>query len=159
HHADRHQVVRGEDGRRLEVAAEDRLGLARAADLGKFGIDDHMVGQAGGTRAAEAILGGDFKPSAIFASNDLMAIGVMQALRDRNIRIPEDIAVVGFDDISAAKLVTPTLTTVAQFQRQMGERAAQMLMDRLRGVRSGAGTTVEMPFELILRGSTGTNKR
>ena len=88
-----------------------------------------------------------------------MAIGVMQALRDRNIRIPEDIAVAGFDDISAAKLVTPTLTTVAQFQRQMGERAAQMLMDRLRGVTSGAGTAVEMPFELIVRGSTGAEKR
>jgi LacI family transcriptional regulator len=135
-----------------------RAALA-AAGLPEHVVIDNEFSEVGGTRAAEAILGGDFKPSAIFAANDLMAIGVMQALRDRGIRIPEDIAVVGFDDISAAKLVTPTLTTVAQFQRQMGERAAQMLMDRLRGATTGAGTAVEMPFELIVRGSTGTEKR
>ncbi len=127
--------------------------------LTKFGHPDHVViddefSEMGGVRAAESILGGDFRPTAIFAANDLMAIGVMQSLRERGIRIPEDIAVVGFDDISAAKLVTPTLTTVAQFQWKMGERAAQTLMDRLRGEKTGAGTAVEMPFDLIVRGST-----
>ncbi|RAX40296.1 LacI family transcriptional regulator [Rhizobium tropici] len=127
--------------------------------LAEFGHPDHVVtddefSEMGGVRAAESILGGDFRPTAIFAANDLMAIGVMQSLRERGIRIPEDIAVVGFDDISAAKLVTPTLTTVAQFQWKMGERAAQMLMERLRGEKTGAGTAVEMPFDLIVRGST-----
>lgn len=129
------------------------------AALAKLGHPDHVViddefSELGGIRAAESILGGDFKPTAIFAANDLMAIGVMQSLRERRIRIPEDIAVVGFDDISAAKLVTPSLTTVAQFQWKMGERAAQTLMDRLRGEKTGAGTAVEMPFDLIVRGST-----
>ncbi|WP_267548870.1 LacI family DNA-binding transcriptional regulator [Rhizobium rhizogenes] len=124
-----------------------------------FGHPDHVViddefSEMGGIRAAENILEGKFQPTAIFAANDLMAIGVMQSLRERRIRIPEDIAVVGFDDISAAKLVTPTLTTVAQFQWKMGERAAQTLMDRLRGEKTGAGTAVEMPFDLIVRGST-----
>ena len=83
-----------------------------------------------------------------------MAIGVMQALRDRGLAIPDDVAVVGFDDISAAKLVTPSLTTVAQFQYQMGAKAAQILMERLRGSKPGAGTALEMPFSLIERGST-----
>jgi LacI family transcriptional regulator len=129
------------------------------AALSRRGHPDHVViddefSELGGIRAAESILGGDFRPTAIFAANDLMAIGVMQSLRERGIRIPEDIAVVGFDDISAAKLVTPTLTTVAQFQWKMGERAAQTLMDRLRGEKTGAGTAVEMPFDLIVRGST-----
>ncbi|TIX86766.1 LacI family DNA-binding transcriptional regulator [Rhizobium sp. P44RR-XXIV] len=127
--------------------------------LAGFGHPDHVViddefSEMGGIRAAESILEGDFQPTAIFAANDLMAIGVMQSLRERHIRIPEDIAVVGFDDISAAKLVTPTLTTVAQFQWKMGERAAQTLMERLRGEKTGAGTAVEMPFDLIVRGST-----
>ncbi len=127
--------------------------------LAEFGHPDHVViddefSEMGGIRAAASILGGDFRPTAIFAANDLMAIGVMQSLRERGIRIPEDVAVVGFDDISAAKLVTPTLTTVAQFQWKMGERAAQTLMDRLRGEKTGAGTAVEMPFDLIVRGST-----
>ena len=127
--------------------------------LAEFSHPDHVVidnefSEMGGIRAAESILSGDFRPTAIFAANDLMAIGVMQSLRERGIRIPEDIAVVGFDDISAAKLVTPTLTTVAQFQWKMGERAAQTLMERLRGEKTGAGTAVEMPFDLIVRGST-----
>lgn len=115
---------------------------------------DEAFSEEGGVRAATAILSGGFKPSAIFAANDLMAIGVMQALRDRNIDIPGEIAVVGFDDISAAKLVTPSLTTVAQFQYQMGVKAAQILMERLRGSTPSAGTTLEMPYSLVERGST-----
>jgi LacI family transcriptional regulator len=110
--------------------------------------------EEGGFRAAEKILAGDYKPTAIFAANDLMAIGVMQALRERQIDIPGDIAVVGFDDISAAKLVTPSLTTVAQFQYQMGVKAAQILMERLRGSTAAIGTALEMPFSLVERGST-----
>jgi LacI family transcriptional regulator len=136
----------------------NRIKGYRAA-LAEAGYPDHVIideefNEVGGTRAAEAILASSFHPTAIFAANDLMAIGVMQALRERDIDIPRDIAVVGFDDISAAKLVTPPLTTVAQFQRQMGERAAQTLMERLRGTKTGAGTALEMPFNLIQRGST-----
>jgi LacI family transcriptional regulator len=115
---------------------------------------DEAFNEEGGVRAATAILGGEFKPTAIFAANDLMAIGVMQALRDGKIDIPGEIAVVGFDDISAAKLVTPSLTTVAQFQYQMGVKAAQILMERLRGSTPSAGTTLEMPYSLVERGST-----
>ncbi|KKC31752.1 LacI family DNA-binding transcriptional regulator [Devosia psychrophila] len=107
-----------------------------------------------GFAAAEKILQREERPTAIFAANDLMAIGVMQLLRERNVAIPADIAVVGFDDISAAKLVTPSLTTVAQFQYQMGVKAAEILMQRLRGVSTTIGTAIEMPFSLVERGST-----
>ena len=115
---------------------------------------DNAFSEVGGMRAGTAVLESGYRPTAIFAANDLMAIGVMQALRDRGIAIPTDIAVVGFDDISAAKLVTPPLTTVAQFQGEMGVQAAQILMERLRGAKLGAGTALEMPFRLIERGST-----
>ena len=71
-------------------------------------------------RATETMLADGDRPTAIFAANDLMAIGAIQALRERSIAVPDDIAVVGFDDISAARLITPPLTTVAQFQRDMG---------------------------------------
>jgi LacI family transcriptional regulator len=64
------------------------------------------------------------------------------------------VAVAGFDDISAARLVTPPLTTVAQFQGDMGVKAAEILMERLAGSKPGAGTALEMPFRLIERGST-----
>ena len=107
-----------------------------------------------GLGAAEAVLASGYNPTAIFAANDLMAIGVMQALRARGIEIPRQIAVAGFDDISAAKLVTPPLTTVAQFQEKMGAKAAEILMDRLGGGGREVGTAIEMPFGLIERGST-----
>lgn len=115
---------------------------------------DNAFSEEGGMRATQAILASSYAPTAIFAANDLMAIGVMQALRERGLAVPNDMAVVGFDDISAARLVTPSLTTVAQFQYQMGVKAAQVLMERLRGSQLGAGTALEMPFSLIERGST-----
>lgn len=129
------------------------------AAMAAFGGEEHVViesefNERAGMRAAESVLASGYAPTAIFAANDLMAIGVMQALRERGIDIPREIAVVGFDDISAARLVTPSLTTVAQFQADMGVRAAEIMMERLRGSRAGAGTVLEMPFMLVERGST-----
>lgn len=130
-----------------------RAALAKAGGTAHVVIEDEF-NEIGGLRAAEAVLASGYAPTAIFAANDLMAIGVMQALRDRGIDIPGEIAVVGFDDIPASRLVTPSLTTVAQFQGDMGVKAAQILMERLRGSRPGAGSALEMPFSLIERGST-----
>ena len=115
---------------------------------------DDAFNEEGGFRAAQAILSRKERPTAIFAANDLMAIGVMQALRMGGVSIPGDIAVAGFDDISAARLVSPALTTVAQHQHEVGIRAAEILMDRIKGRVTGMGTAVEMPFTLIERGST-----
>jgi LacI family transcriptional regulator len=140
----------GPQGVRIDgyKAALQEAGLEPAVAL------EDTFSEEGGFRAAEKILASEFRPTAIFAANDLMAIGVMQALRERKIDIPGDIAVVGFDDISAAKLVTPSLTTVAQFQYQMGVKAAQILMERLRGSTAAIGTALEMPFSLVEREST-----
>lgn len=77
--------------------------------LAKAGYPEHVIideefSEIGSTRAAEAMLASTFQPAAIFAANDLMAVGVMQALRERDIEIPREVAVVGFDDIPAALL-------------------------------------------------------
>lgn len=117
-------------------------------------VIENSFTESAGLEAANAILKSGFGPTAIFAANDLMAIGVMQALRNRDIAVPGNMAVVGFDNISAAPLVTPPLTTVTQFQDRMGERAAEILLQRLNGEIVGPGTAQEMPFELIERGST-----
>lgn len=117
-------------------------------------VMDEKFSEEGGLRAARAILARPLRPTAIFAANDLMAIGAMQALREAGLRVPQDIAVAGFDDISAAQLVSPALTTVAQFQSDLGLRAAQILMDRMTGKGSEGGTALEMPFRLIERQST-----
>jgi len=94
------------------------------------------------------------QPAAVFAANDLMAIGAMQAIRDAGLRIPQDIAVVGFDDIPAARLITPALTTIHQDQEGMGRRAVEVFIERLEGKAPPHGRSIEMPYELIIREST-----
>ena len=83
-----------------------------------------------------------------------MAMGAYQAITEANLRIPENIAVIGFDDIPLAKLLTPPLTTVAQFQEKLGRRAAEMLFERLIGLDNEKSRMEKMPFELIVRAST-----
>jgi LacI family transcriptional regulator len=95
----------------------------------------------------------DVSLSAIFAANDLMAMGAMVAIREAGLSIPDDIAVVGFDNIPSAKLVSPSLTTIAQFQHRLGQRAAEMLMERLNGTAPKNGRSEVMPYELIVRKS------
>ncbi|MDB5541764.1 MAG: transcriptional regulator, LacI family [Devosia sp.] len=146
-------MVAGRGGPQSVRVEGYRAALAEAGGTTHVVIEEEF-NEIGGLRAAEAVLASGYAPTAIFAANDLMAIGVMQALRDRGIDIPREIAVVGFDDISASRLVTPSLTTIAQFQGDMGVKAAQILMERLRGSRPGAGSALEMPFSLIERGST-----
>lgn len=130
-----------------------RQALVEAGGTPQVVLDDEFS-ETGGSRAAKAMLASGERPTAIFAANDLMAIGVIQALREADIAVPGDVSVVGFDDISAARMITPPLTTVAQFQRDMGAKAAQTLMERLSGARQGAGTALEVPFSLIERAST-----
>jgi LacI family transcriptional regulator len=92
--------------------------------------------------------------TAVFAANDLMAMGALCAIREAGLRVPQDIAVAGLDDIPAAHLVEPPLTTITQFQQDIGRRAAEMLFERLNGSEIGAPRAVEMPFSLIVREST-----
>lgn len=116
---------------------------------------DDLFGEEDGYRATTRLLADGGRPTAIFAVNDLMAIGAMAALREAGLDIPADVAVAGFDDIPAARLVTPSLTTVTQFQDDLGREAARTLVARLRGRGSAPeGTSREMPFRLVERRST-----
>ena len=110
--------------------------------------------QDGGYRAMRRLLGLSPRPTAVFATNDVMAMGALVAIREAGLRIPEDVALVGFDDTPSTKLVTPPLTTVTQFQENLGRRAAEMLFERLEGRAPDHGRYEEMPHELIVRGST-----
>jgi len=130
-----------------------REAMAAAGASASVTITEAFSEEAG-FAAAQTILDSDARPTAIFAANDLMAIGVMRAARERNLSIPDDLAVVGFDDISPASLVSPPLTTVSQFQAHMGKRAAEVLLERLRGLRPPHGTTEEVRFRLMERAST-----
>jgi LacI family transcriptional regulator len=92
-------------------------------------------------------------PTAVFAANDLMAMGALLAMREAGLRVPADIALVGLDDIPAARLVNPPLTTIAQFPERLGRRAAELLFDRLVGRAPGEPRHEVLPFELVVRES------
>lgn len=95
--------------------------------------------------------------TAIFCANDLIAIGAMNALKEKGLRIPEDISIVGFDDIYFSSLVTPALTTVRQPSYEIGYLAIETLIDILEG-RENMRDKVEIKLELIVRESTSKRR-
>jgi LacI family transcriptional regulator len=129
--------------RRLGLA--DEPGLIVAADA---------FSEQGGYRALGTMLAGGARPSAIFGANDLIAIGMLQRLRELGLDVPQDISVVGFNDIPLAGLLQPALTTVRVPQLGMGIVAARLLIDRLQG-RPITNGRVTLPTELVIRASSG----
>ena len=95
--------------------------------------------------------------TAIVAFNDMSAIGAIRALRDANLRVPEDVSVIGFDDIQLAAFHTPRLTTIRQPLRHMGESAARILVQRLQGFKDYP-LELAVPPELIIRETTASPK-
>jgi LacI family transcriptional regulator len=116
-------------------------------------VETSQYDETGGAEGMRQLLVNPQQPDGIFAANDLMAIGVIQAARAAGMHVPVDLAVVGFDDIPAAALVTPALTTIRQFQLEMGRQAAKLVIARLAGQAPESGQMVEMPFELVVRES------
>jgi len=115
--------------------------------------DEEETSVAGGTSAAERLLASGAKPTAIFAANDAMAIGCMRHLKSRGMRIPEDVALVGFDDIEMSSHIEPHLTTVRVFKEEMGKIAVQRVVDSI-AAKTKTIVTTHVPVELIVREST-----
>ncbi|MFB8038346.1 LacI family DNA-binding transcriptional regulator [Streptomyces sp. NPDC056004] len=114
-----------------------------------------MMTQAEGARAAEALLDRDGeRPQGVLFANDQMAVGALRALERRGVRVPEDIAVTGFDGIPLSRIVRPSLTTVRQPIRQLGEQAVELLVQRL-GDSSSEPVSLMLPVSLIRRASCG----
>lgn len=109
---------------------------------------------AGGYQAALPLLSAPQRPTAVFAANDLIAIGVMKAARELGLRIPDDLALVGGDNIELAEYLEVPLTTFHQPGREIGARGAELLLARLLGDRESAEQIV-LPTELIVRASSG----
>ena len=93
------------------------------------------------------------RPTAIFCANDLMAIGALDVARQLGMKIPNDLAIIGYDDITAASLITPALTTIQPRTYDAGKVAGQLLMERITGMYEGPGRHVAMPHQLIQRES------
>lgn len=110
--------------------------------------------RAGGHAAMTKLMRRKHPPDAVFCANDLMAIGAMDAARELQVRIPDDVALVGFDDIEAAALVSPGLSTVANPAYEAGRAAGGLLLDRLLGRHTGGRRTVVLPCRLVVRATS-----
>ena len=96
------------------------------------------------------------KPDAVFAGGDTIAVGALQAITESGLRVPDDIAIIGFDDIDVARQSTPSLTTMRQPVQQKGAIAAQLLMDLIEG-KLESPQHILLPTELVIRGSCGAD--
>ncbi|HEY7401097.1 MAG TPA: LacI family DNA-binding transcriptional regulator [Actinomycetota bacterium] len=131
-----------------------RAALAEAGlafDAQRFAVGDFT--RAGGAAAMRELLERRARPRALFCANDLMAIGAMDALREAELGVPRDVAVMGYDDIEAAALVTPDLTTVVNPAYEMGRACGRLLLERMSGADDGPRREVVIPHRLIPRAS------
>jgi LacI family transcriptional regulator len=137
------------------VSSVDRVqgfrGALADAGLSPFAEEAGDYSEASGADAARRILA-EGRPDAILVASDLMARGALTALRSAGIRVPEDVALVGFDDSSVALSTEPQLTTMRQPMYAQGEAMAGVLLSRLAG-RDPAHTTI-LPTELVVRASS-----
>jgi LacI family transcriptional regulator len=147
-------------GDSVETSAQERLyGFRRSQEM--FGLDgdrDLVVMNCKsrmdeGFTAMNGILDMDRLPTAVLAYNDLIAVGAMDAIKQRGLSIPKDISVVGFDDIGLASEVNPFLTTIHVPKRRMGIMAVQSLLQIIRGKQEPA-KKILVPTRLVVRDST-----
>jgi LacI family transcriptional regulator len=127
-----------------------RAGLEPSEDLEIAG----RFSEASGYEAGRALLGLEPRPTAVFAANDHMAIGVMGAMQDAGLRVPGDVAVAGFDDIPMARYLTPPLTTVHVDVLRLGQRAVELLLHP-REDSATPGRHEMLTTTLVVRGSCG----
>lgn len=143
----------------FSVGQRRRAGFMRAMDEAGLSVPSEYMQQGdwsleSGQRAAQIMLSLSERPTAIFAFNDYMAIGCVLAAQAMGLRVPEDVAVVGFDNIPEASWLKPGLTTVAQFPLEFGRQMARLVFERIEGVITGPKRCVEVPCRLIERAST-----
>ena len=133
--------------------ALEQAGIAAENELMQEGGFRHD----GGYRAMQALLDLPRPPTAVFVANNLMTLGALQAIHERGREIPEDIALVGFDDMPWATSLQPPLSTVAQPTRELGCTAAELLLSRIQDSQR-ATRHVILETRLIVRASSCSPK-
>ena len=141
--------------------AERRRGARRAIKMA--GLDPNEImsefpitaqNASSGEQCVEALLAHPFQPSAIFCANDLLALGVMRGLGQRGIKIPNDMALIGYDDVEFASMLSPALTSIRQPKYQLGRAAAELLLHEINETEQHQHTQIMYQPELIIRAST-----
>jgi LacI family transcriptional regulator len=115
--------------------------------------------QDSGYELANQALALDPHPTAILGANNFISIGILKALRDVRLNVPEDMSVVGFDDLPASMIVDPFLTVAAQPAYQMGSQATELLLKRITGQLPEVSQEIILPTEMIVRRSSGQPRK
>jgi LacI family transcriptional regulator len=141
--------------------AEDRLaGYQRAMAEANLTADPNLIiygafNQTSGYDMIQRLLAIEPRPTAIFAANNMIGIGALKAIQDVGLRVPDDIAMVSFDDLPQNLLSFPFFTVAAQPAYDMGRMATQLLVARLTGKAPEACQEIVLPVEMIVRQSSG----
>jgi LacI family transcriptional regulator len=156
-----HRKIAFIGGEIFHLSIAERLqGYKLAMERANIIIDDSLIvtneeylSRQNGYKCAQKIFNGEARASSVFAGNDSTAIGVMQYLKDKQFKIPENISIVGCDDVEADLLLDPPLTTIKIPKIDMGSEAVQLLLSLMNGEKKYAKKII-VPVELVVRKST-----
>jgi len=160
-----HQRITILAGPQSVSTAVDRVnGFCRALrDIGLDTCDTQILWgnytQESGYEMAKEALATKPTPTAIFAANNFVAIGALRALKEGNYRVPEDVAIVAFDDIPLVFTIEPFLTVATQPAREMGKRAVRLLLERIKGEVGRPSQQIILPTGMIIRTSSGEGNK
>ncbi len=147
------------DAPEIPSSAERIRGYRTALARASVGVDDHLIALGGPTHrdgylGARRLLEAPDRPTALFTANNMMTVGAMHAVRELGLLIPNDISLVGFDDLEWTTLVDPPLTVVSQPATDLGREAGRRVLARLDGT-GGRPRRIRLQTRLIVRGSCG----
>ena len=157
-----HQRIATITGRLDMTAGQDRLeGYRQALIAHRIPVEEELIAEgdfteSSGMVAMQQLLSNS--PDAVFVASDMMAIGALKALRQAGWRVPQDIALISFDDIPIASAIEPALTTVRQPIERMGSMAVEVLLSVLEGLseEEAPAHRIILPAELVIRTSCGS---
>jgi LacI family transcriptional regulator len=144
----------------VSTATDREAGYRRALAEADISIDPALIlhdsfTQEAGHLMTQQALAISPRPTALFAANNFIAIGAYRTLRERGLRVPEDMAMIAFDDLPPALILEPFLTVAAQPAYEMGRRAAELLLARLAGNAPAECQEIVLPVEIVVRRSSG----
>jgi len=146
--------------RQIKVNLERKIGYLKALEEAGLKAYDEIIIHGDfklefGYKKTIEIFKGPIKPTAFFAANDLTALGVIKAIKNLGLSVPDDISVIGYDNTILAEITDPPLTTINQQMRKMGYRATELLIKRIKDERS-PGEKIVFDIDLVARKSTSS---
>ncbi|HET8842425.1 MAG TPA: substrate-binding domain-containing protein [Ktedonobacteraceae bacterium] len=150
----------------IRQCAERRRGMRRAVKASGLDPDQVIVeipaaaqNSSAGEKCVEVLLSDSRKPTAAFCANDLIALGVMRGLIQRGVKVPDEMALVGYDDVEFASVLSPALTSIRQPKYQLGRAAAELLLEEISGTEEHQHKQITYQPELIVRATTVATKK